>query len=194
MSDCKGCPDVPYPSIELPRDTSLTQIGIEGLPGITNEPPNLQEGLTHTKIWSIYTGGSAEDHLIGILLTLPENFKRIQIHLDGALEYEKGLGDWEPPSPIDGYSCDSKNKWLFRPLWKSCKWRQYSTVVKDKCQCIEVIAKCTLGFNWVKFENCQQCEARMPIEPRYIFKRKTIENLHLPDFDRNSMSTKSDRA
>ena len=192
MSNCEGCSnDIPN-AIEIPNRISM--IKREGFPEGKNGPLKLQDGATHTNIWSIYTGGLAEHHLIGIILTLPEDYQRIQVHPDGSLEYEKGLDDWESPSPIDGYVRDSENKWLFHPLWESCIWRQYSTILKSQCKCIEVIAKCDQSFNWVKFEDCQQCKARVPADLPITIKKKTIKNLRLPDLDHNPKITKPDRA
>ena len=139
-------------------------------------------------------GGSAESHLINIILLMPEGFNRIRVHPDGSLEYKKDSTAFEPPSPINGYERDPENQWFFKPLWESCTWRQYKIAYKKKCQCIDIIAKCAVNLHWVTFEDCQKCRARIPIKVLEKPVRKTIQSLRLPDLDHNSKSTKSDRA
>ncbi len=194
MSDCEGCPDVPYPS--MPKGVSPTQKDIlRGLPdGTSNNPLPEHPDVVYSEFWGAYMGGSPESHLVNIILLMPEGFDRIRVHPDGSLEYEKKLDDFEPPSPIDGYECDPENQWLFKPLWQSCSWRNYKVALKKKCQCIDVLAKCTVNFHWIKFEDCLRCTARLPIESPKKPVKKTLKSLRLPNLDRSSKPTKSDTA
>lgn len=190
MSDCKGCPDVLPPGFTRPPDATpdWKPSGMPtGLPECTsNEPLINTPEVRYSEAFVIYAGGSHEEHLASMLAAIPKGFDRVAITPDGLIEYEKGLDDWEPPSPIDGYLRDSKNQWLFRPLWESCRWRQYGVAIKSKCQCLDVIARCTTSGCWVKHTNCLECGARLPIREKVNPVKKTIQSLHIPDLDRSS--------
>ena len=191
MSDCKGCPEGVYPSAPstpLPSQTMDVEELLAGLPeGTSGEPLPELEGVLQSKTWAVDQGVFAEGHLLQIIMTIPGEPKWIGSHVDGSIEYHgKRLDDIMPPSPIDGYKRDPENKWLFRPLWESCSWRQYTTILKTKCQCIDVLAKCSANRHWVKYEDCLKCKSRLPI-PKYMVPiKKTRASLRLPDLDRNS--------
>ena len=127
--------------------------------------------------WVIYTGGPADRHLAGITHVIPDNYDRVTIDADGCIIYEKGPDDWEPPSPIDGYTQDGN---VFAPQWKSCQWRAYSVLVKPSCNCLDVIAQCNkpqieTSYQMVKCAVCDQCAERVAIpRPRPRPQRKTI--------------------
>jgi len=161
--------------------------------GTSNEPLPELPGLTYSHIWGVHLGGGPEDHLVSVILTIPKGFDRVFAHPDGSLEYKK-LDGFEPPSPLDGYRRDSKNPLLFKPLWMSCAMRYYGVVVKEKCKCIDVIAKCSINMHWVQYEDCLKCQARLPIKSPEKPVKKTRQNLRLPNLGCNSKSTKSDRA
>lgn len=188
MTDCEGCHEVPYPTLELPKGTSPTRKDVfKGLPdGTSNDPLPEHPDIIYGDSWGAYTGGPPESHLVNIILLMPEGFDRIRVHPDGSLEYEKRPDDWESPSLIDGYERDSENPWLFKPLWESCSWRNYKIALKKKCKCVDVLARCTVNFHWVKFEDCLRCTARLPIESPKKPIKKTRQSLRLPDLDRNS--------
>lgn len=127
--------------------------------------------------WVVFTGGEPEQHLAMMQYTLPEDYTRGKFLPDGSIQYEKGLDDWEPPSPVEGYKRDTEDPWLFRPLWKSCQLRMYSTVVKESCRCIQVRAACNhpetpieVSGN-VTLEVCEACQHREPIRKRLAPKR-----------------------
>jgi len=131
--------------------------------------------------WVIFTGGPPEAHLAALAHVLPQGYDRVTVHHDGSIEYAKGLDDWEPPSPINGYERDAANPLLFRPLWKSCRWRRFSVRVTDNCQCLNVVAKCGHPMSpnvdeFVKCEICNRCECREEIKPRPIPQKKTLHS------------------
>jgi hypothetical protein len=187
---CAGCPEGAYPS--APK----TPIGspvmspkeiLEGLPsGTSNNPLPELEGVLYSKVWAVDQGMFAEGHLIQIVLTIPEGSRLIGSRPDGSIEYKKEAGDFEPPTSLDGYERDSENQWLFKPLWESCSWRHYTTMLKTKCQCIDVLAKCTVNGHWVRYEDCLRCKSRLPIARYTPPKKKTRASLLLPDLDHNS--------
>jgi len=185
---CEGCPGSvrPAPNVSINHHQIDTKSILDGLPdGTTKELQELKD-VVYSKIWSVDVGKFAEGHLAQIVETVPGNLDRISSHADGSLEYEKGLDDFEPPSPIDGYERDSENLWLFRPLWESCTWRHYTTMFKQKCQCIDVLAKCSVSGHWVKYEDCLKCQSRLPILNQPFPKKKTRATLRLPDLNRSS--------
>jgi hypothetical protein len=190
MSDCKGCPEGVYPSApSTPLHNKIVDPSEihKGLPeGTSGEPLPELEGVIYSQIWGVDQGAFAEGHLVQIALTIPEGSKVLGSHVDGTIEYEKGPDDFEPPSPIDGFKRDPENKWLFRPLWESCSWRHYTTMLKTKCQCIDVLAKCSVTGHWVRYEDCLKCKSRLPIPNFTMPEAKTRATLRLPDLDRNS--------
>jgi hypothetical protein len=115
--------------------------------------------------WVLYTGGPPEIHLAMLRHVVPSDCDRITIRDDGSIEYKKEPGDWEPPRPIDGYK---QNDQLFRPLWKSCRWRVYSLEVEPNCRCMDIIAQCNNPFaetvgQLVKCADCDRCSVREEI-------------------------------
>lgn len=188
-ASCEGCPDTPYPSTKsVPKDQApeLKDVLARLPQGTSGGPPPEKPGHTYSKVWGIHLGGGPEDHLVSVILAVPEGFDRIVVHPDGSLKYKKGLDGFEPPSPINGYERDSENPWLFRPLWESCAMRYYGIVVKEKCQCIDVTAKCSINSHWVRHEDCLKCEARLPIKSPLVPIHKTRQNLRLPVLDHSS--------
>lgn len=186
---CKGCPDSVYPPApDVPKGVipSYEDV-VKCLPGGTSDAPlpDLLD-VVYSDAWGVYIGGPPETHLIGNVMLFPKELSELLMHSDGSIEYKKGSTAFEPPSPIEGYERDSENQWLFKPLWESCTWRHYKVAYKKKCRCIDLIARCTVNMHWVRFEDCQKCQARIPI--RVIEKpvRKTIHTLRLPDLDHNS--------
>jgi hypothetical protein len=119
--------------------------------------------------WVIYTGGPPERHLSMMQHTLPKDYTRGRFLPDGSLQYENGPDGWEPPSPVEGYERDAEDAWLFRPLWKSCQLRMYGTVIKESCECIQVLAVCSHPetklneHGEVTFDMCETCPWRSPI-------------------------------
>jgi hypothetical protein len=185
---CKGCPDLPYPPApEVPVGmVPNLEDTYKGLPEGTTSELKLPEGVITSGVWAVHQGFHAEDHLAQIYMTLPEGFTRVDIYGDGSIEYKKKPDDFESPGPIDGYVRDPENPFLFRPLWESCEWRYYTTVLKVNCQCIDVIARCSVNSHWVRYADCIQCKCRLPIKKRPNPVLKTRQNLRLPDLDRNS--------
>lgn len=162
-SGCEGCPE--------PRQTTSNGVVAPEAPG----RPLRASGQG----WITWTGGPPEAHLAALSFLLPRDLLHIRIHPDGSIEYDKGLNDWEPPSPIDGYECDAVNQRLFRPLWKSCQCRYFSVKVKENCQCLEVIAKCgnpqaAVVDELIKCWLCNQCDDRVAIPEFLVPKRKTL--------------------
>jgi len=186
---CRTCPDTPYPSAPDNPVGVVPTIDdtLEGLPdGTVGGPLPDVPGIKYCDTWGVHTGGFAEDHLVSILFATPEGIDRFGIHPDGSIEYEKGLDDFEPPSPIDGYERDPENHWFFKPLWESCAWRHYKVALKEACQCIDVLAMCTANRHWVRYKDCLRCKCRLPIRNRPTIKHKTIQSLRLPDLDHSS--------
>jgi len=130
--------------------------------------------------WVVYTGGPPELHLAMMQHTLPADYQKGQFLPDGSIQYEKRPDDWEPPGPIEGYERDTEDAWLFRPLWKSCRMRLYSTVVKEACECIQVVAICSDPeseldeHGKIPFEVCEDCPRREPIPVRITPKRTPL--------------------
>ena len=186
---CKGCPDSAYPPApDVPKGTIPSHEDvIKGLPGGTSDAPlpDLSD-VVYSDAWGVYIDGPPETHLIGNVMLFPEELPGLQMHPDGSIEYKKDPEAFEPPSPINGYERASENQWLFRPLWESCMWRHYKVAYKKKCRCIDLIARCTVNMHWVRFEDCQKCQARIPIKVIEKPVRKTIQTLRHPDLDRNS--------
>ncbi len=182
MLDCKNCPDEIIPDVGTIPDNANEAFA--GLPKGTfkGELPELP-GVVYSRVWSVDQGLFAEGHLVQIFFTIPEGFDRMIVHPDGSLEYKKGLDDFEPPNPIDGFRRDTKNQWLFRPIWKSCAWRQYTTALKTKCQCIDVLARCAVNDHWVKYKDCLRCTSRCSLGSFKAPVKKTRQNLRLPDLD-----------
>jgi len=165
-SECEGCPG--------PRPTPS-----DG--GVAPEAPG-RPLRASGQGWVIWTGGPPEAHLAALAFVLPHGLLHIRVHPDGSIEYiGKRLDDWEPPSPIDGYERDAANQRLYRPLWKSCQCRYFSVKVKEKCQCLDVIAKCgnpqaKVVDEFVKCVDCDQCEDRVAISEPFVPKRKTLHS------------------
>jgi hypothetical protein len=165
-SDCEGCPQ----PRQIPPDEGVASEAL----GRRLRPSG--QG------WVSFTGGIPETHLATLTHVLPADMTHVVIHPDGSIEYdEKRPGGWEPPSPIDGFERDEKNPRLFRPLWKSCQLRSFSLVIKENCQCLDVIAKC--GNPWaaeidelVKHKACAKCEHRIPILVPPIPQKKTLHS------------------
>lgn len=187
---CKGCPDSVYPPTpHVPAGVVPTyEDAIQGLPdGTSDDPlPDLSD-VVYSEVWGVYIGGPPETHLIGNIMLFPKELSgRILMHADGSIEYGKRLDGWEPPSPINGYERDPENQWLFKPLWESCVWRHYKVAYKKRCQCIDIIARCSINSHWVTFEDCQRCRARIPIKQTLKPVHKTINTLRLPEVGRSS--------
>jgi hypothetical protein len=166
---------VPLWDIELQRPTTdLSEMQGEAMSckDCPPEPIGLPEDGER---WIVYGGGFPEHPLAMMQHTLPGDYTKGKFLSDGSLKYEKGPDDWEPPSPVEGYERDAKDPWLFRPLWKSCQLRMYSTVVKEACDCIQVRAMCnhpeTGPSPMVDFEICEACQKRQPIQARIVPKR-----------------------
>lgn len=165
-SDCDGCPQ----SHQTPPNGGVASEA----PGRRLRP--LGQG------WVSFTGGPPESHLATLAHVLPADTIHVVIHADGSIEYdEKRPGGWEPPSPIDGFERDEKNPRLFRPLWRSCQLRSFSLVVKENCQCLDVIAKCgnpraANVDEIVKHTDCVQCEHRLSILVPPKPKKKTLHS------------------
>jgi hypothetical protein len=187
---CKGCPDAIPPGYTKPEGAprNWTPDGLpDGLPECTSKGSLIDtDEVTYSKSWGIYTGGTPEMHFSTLALTIPKDFSRVTVDQDGCIEYKKGQDGWEPPRPIDGYERDPENKWFFRPTWESCQWRHYGVAVLAKCQCLDVIARCSLNGCFVKSTECSECGARIEIRPRQKPVKKTIQSLRLPDLDRSS--------
>ena len=185
---CSGCPDTTPPGFTKPVDAALDWVATglpKGLPeGLSNKPLADTDEIVYSRVWGIYVGGSPEEHFATLAMTIPQDYTRATVHRDGSLEYTES--DWEPPSPIDGYERDAENQWLFHPKWKSCRWRQYGVAVKLKCQCLDVIARCSLTGCWVQFTDCSECGARLPIKPSIVPKKKTLRSLRFPEKVRES--------
>ena len=163
-SDCEGCPEPP----QTPSNG-----------GVASEVPG-RPPRASGQGWVVWTGGPPEAHLASLCFILPPGMLHVRIHPDGSIEYiGTGPDDWEPPSPIDGYERDAVNQRLYRPLWKSCQYRYFSVIVKEKCQCLEVIAKCgnpqaANANELVKCGLCNQCGDRVAIPQSLVPKRKTL--------------------
>ncbi len=184
MSECKDCPE--RPTIHLkdevhPKRSEVHQppkeevlVGtIEGLPE--------REGVLYNRAWAIYTGGPPEAHLFGINQIIPERAEHIEVNLDGSIEYKKGLSDFEPPSPIDGYQRDKENDHLFLPQWKSCVWRHYGILFKTSCQCIDVLSRCGKTSRMTSYTKCEECTERMGIPEMVVSEKKTVKSLRFPE-------------
>jgi len=96
--------------------------------------------------------------------------KKISIEVDGAVVYEKGPDDWEPPRDIVGYQRDPNNPWRFVPLWLPCKHQKMKILHGGGCGCIRIRMKCLNSSVKVKgkhltHEQCQQCPAREEENP-----------------------------
>lgn len=190
IKPCKGCPDSVYPSapqVDARKIPTLVDT-LEGLPDGTYDGPLLaKEGVKYCDVWAVPVGNYFEDQLVSIIFAIPEGIDRIGVHPDGSIEYtKKGPDDWESPSPIDGYERDQENKWLFRPVWESCTWRHFRVALKEACQCINVLARCTANHHWVTYKDCLRCKCRLPMRTRPLIEVKTVKTLRLPDLDRNS--------
>jgi hypothetical protein len=165
-SDCEGCPQ--------PRQFPPVPETLSEVPGRSLRPSG------HG--WVIFTGGPPEAPLAALAHVLPRDYGRATVHPDGSIEYtSKGPDDWEPPSPIDGYERDAANPMLFRPLWKSCRCRSFSVVVKENCQCLDVLARCGNPMapevdTLVEYKVCDRCEHRDKIKPRPKPQRKMIQS------------------
>jgi len=155
---CKDCPEpTKQPAADPPPKQPVTSQG-----------------------WVVYTGGAPNVHLAGIANVIPDDYDRVIVDDSGGIIYKNKPDDWEPPSPIDGYIQETGNPLIFYPLWKSCKWRAYSAIVKSACNCLEVIARCNQPqaetfCQLVKCAVCDQCVERIAIPelpPRP--KRKTL--------------------
>jgi hypothetical protein len=189
-NDCQGCPEGEYPSApSTPLKSQMTDPKelFAGLPGeTTSEPLPELEGVIYSEIFAVDQGMFAEGHLVQVVLTIPGQPEHIRCHPDGAIEYKKGVDDFEPPTPLDGFRRDPENLWLFRPLWESCSWRHYTTMLKTKCQCIDVLAKCSVNGHRVKYKDCLRCRSRLPIPNYTVPEEKTRASLRFPNLDRNS--------
>jgi hypothetical protein len=187
MSDCTGCGE-PYPSAKEVEIGTMPDVSdsFKGLPtGTSKELPKLP-GIVYSEVWAVPMSQYTDDHLSYIGMTVPEGFEFVRTNGDGCIFYEKEPGGFEPPGPIDGFECDPENQWFFRPLWESCSWRHYTTIAKTKCQCIDVLAKCSVNSHWVKYADCLKCKSRLPLKNRLYPVKKTRANLRLPDLDHNS--------
>ena len=149
---CSGCPDqIPFADENVP------------------EGKDPKTALRYKNAWVVWSEGTFEQQLELIQHSLPEGYDRVTVHGDGSIRYEKGLGDWEPPSPIEGYERDSVDECLFRPLWDACRVRAFSTVVKESCQCVQVLARCLHpdrgeeSIKDIKHADCLACQKRWKI-------------------------------
>ena len=127
--------------------------------------------------WVVYTGGPPEVHLAMMQHTLPDDYTYGYFLSDGSIRYDQRLGDWEPPSLVEGYERDGQDSWSFHPLWESCQLRVYGTEIKEQCRCIQVVAVCshpeiTLNDHGeVTFTQCRDCPRRLPIPVPFAPKR-----------------------
>jgi len=179
MSNCKKCPEQatniqPGNLVENNKIPSKENNMVKTIWGLPEH-----EGVLYSSMWIIFTGGPPEAHLFAINRIIP--IDRIQITRKGHIKYKKGLGDFESPSPIDGYQRDEENDYLFLPLWESCIWRQFSISFKLNCQCINIIAWCGKTSEFVKYNQCKQCGDRIPIPEVIIPQKKTISSLQYPE-------------
>ncbi len=168
MSDCKDCPD--------------TQI-VFG--------KNRTVKTTHPLFWIFCRDELGSPSFGELSFSIPRGYERIEIDPRGQVEYKKDLDDWESPRSIDGFERDPKNPNVFRPLWVPCRSRMYSIIVKDGCQCIDVLVQCIHnkpgedGPQYVKYEDCEKCtylrSYRNPL-PR----KKTINDLRVPNLHHSS--------
>ena len=152
---CKDCPEpAERPAVDPPPKRPVTSQG-----------------------WVVYTGGPEKIHLASLTHVIPDIYDRVTVDADGLIVYANRPDDWEPPSPIDGYTQDGR---VFTPQWKSCIWRAYSVLVKPVCNCLDVIAQCNnpqadTFCEMVKCAVCDQCVDRVAIPgPRPRPKRKTL--------------------
>lgn len=168
MSNCQGCPD--------------TQITFG---------KNRTVETSHPLFRVFCVGANGEPSFGELKLSIPPGYERIDINLDGVIEYKKDLDDWESPRPIDGYLRDSENPFIFRPQWVPCKSRLYSILVKDQCQCIDVIAECIHTpskdnkHRYVRYEDCEKCTCLRPYQ-RPKPQKKTVSSLRVPNLRHSS--------
>lgn len=156
MPKCPECPNQPEIPEQSDGNNELT------IPKFV-KPDKPRNG------WVVYTGGPPETHLAMMQHTLPEDYTYGYFLPDGTIQYDKRLDDWEPPSLVEGYERDGQDSWSFHPLWKSCQFRMYSTEVKDKCRCIQVLAICSHPnakldeHGRVTYKECSECTKCLPI-------------------------------
>ncbi len=164
---------------------------VESEPGIpaADIPKKPAKGLV------IYTGGLPEHHLSMMQHTLPPDYTYGRFLPDGSILYDQRLGDWEPPSLVEGYERDGQDSWSFHPLWESCKLRMYGTEIKENCKCIQVISLCNHpevkpnDHGEVTYEMCQGCTHRTPIPVPLAPKPQSLpEPFRLPATDQSQTS------
>jgi hypothetical protein len=172
------------PCKDCPQPVDKDEQGEPTIPKILGQADKSTVG------WVLYTGGPPERHLAMMQHTLPDGYQYGRFLPDGSIQYEKGPDGWEPPSPIEGYERDAEDQWFFRPLWESCQLRMYGTVVKEACECIQVLTVCSHPetklneHGEVTFAMCQSCPRRVPILVPITPKRTPLpESFRLPESD-----------
>ncbi len=183
---CEGCPDTPYPFGPQSLSTNPSE-GFEELSknlpkGTSGGPLPEADGIEYSVFWAAQLGQYAEDQLSQIGTTFPVDVQ-ICVSNTGDIKYEKGPDGFEPPGPINGYERDEEDPWLFHPIWESCTYRHYTSLFKTKCQCVDVLAKCSISDHWVGYEDCLKCGSRCPLETYREPIKKTRHNLRMPDLD-----------
>jgi len=163
MPSCKDCPDT---QVTFGKDRTIE--------------------TTHPLFRVFCVDGFGE-----LVHSIPRGFDRIEIDSEGVITYKKDLDDWESPKSIDGFERDTENPFVFRPLWVPCRSRLYSIVVRDKCQCVDVVAECMHNppedgkHLYVKYEECEKCVYLRPYRrPRP--QKKTISSLRVPNLRHSS--------
>lgn len=97
-------------------------------------------------------------------------YGRPKVHDDGSLEFEPVL-DASPPAPLEGYTPDTHNPWLFRPLWEPClkrlagfrKATDGTLTLKMACQNPAVTEH---YMRFVGYSVCSACPLRVNEKPR----------------------------
>jgi len=170
MSNCKDCPDT---QITFGKNRTVE----------TNHP-----------LFRVFcVGGDGLPSFGELRLSIPVGYDRVEIDSEGVIVYKKeDLDDWESPRSIDGFERDSENPHVFRPLWVPCKSRLYSVIVREKCQCVDVLAECMHNLpekevdRFVEYEDCEKCPYLRPYQRSKPVK-KTVSSLRVPNLPRSAM-------
>lgn len=180
-ANCKGCSKPTEPPGVIVEHNEITRASTDDhMVSVLRGLPEYDD-VRYSSKWVIYMGGPPEVHLFAINSILPPEADRISIDHEGHLEYKKGPGDFESPSPIDGFCRDEENDHLFLPLWESCVWRHYNIAFKLNCQCINIISRCGKTDQITDYATCKQCEDRLEIPLIIVPEMKTISSLRYPE-------------